>query len=106
MIEPSKKRKPGPCSFVVFGVTGFLLGREAYFNLFSLHFASEGLQLALLILSPVIGAIVGALLAPLAQSLFEGELEIVERTRNTGAGAAQNTSNRASEAAVGWEREA
>jgi uncharacterized protein YacL len=63
---------------LVFGVTGFLLGREAYFNLFSLHFANEGLQLAFLILSPVIGAIVGALLAPLAQSIFEVELERVE----------------------------
>ncbi len=63
---------------LVFGVTGFLLGREAYFNLFSLHFAGEGLQLAFLILSPVIGAIVGALLAPLAQSIFEVELERVE----------------------------
>jgi len=63
---------------LVFGVTGFLLGREAYFNLFSLHFAGEGVQLAFLILSPVIGAIVGALLAPLAQSIFEVELERVE----------------------------
>jgi len=64
---------------VVFGVTGFLLGREAYYNLFSLHFASEGLQLTFFILSPVVGAIIGALLAPLAQTLFEGELELVER---------------------------
>ena len=64
---------------VVFGVCGFLLGREAYIHLFSLHFASEGLQLAFLILSPVAGAIVGALVAPLAQSLFEGELELAER---------------------------
>jgi uncharacterized protein YacL len=64
---------------VVFGVTGFLLGREAYVHLFSLHFASEGLQLAFLILSPVAGAIVGALLAPLAQTLFEDELELAER---------------------------
>jgi uncharacterized protein YacL len=63
---------------LVFGITGFLLGREAYFNLFSLHFASEGLQLGFLILSPVIGALVGALLAPLAQSIFEIELERVE----------------------------
>jgi uncharacterized protein YacL len=63
---------------LVFGVTGFLLGREAYFNLFSLHFAGEGVQLAFLILSPAIGAIVGALLAPLAQSIFEVELERVE----------------------------
>ena len=64
---------------VVFGVTGFLLGREAYVHLFSLHFASEALQLAFLILSPVVGAIVGALLAPAAQALFEDELEVAER---------------------------
>ncbi len=59
---------------VVFGVTGFLLGREAYFSLFSPHFANETLQLAFLILSPVVGAIVGALLAPFAQALFENQL--------------------------------
>ena len=63
---------------VVFGVAGFLLGREAYLNLLSPHFASEGLQLTFLILSPVVGALAGALLAPLAQSLFEGELAQVE----------------------------
>lgn len=63
---------------LVFGVTGFVLGREAYFNLLAPHFANEGLQVALLILSPVVGAIVGALLAPLAQTFFEGELEHVE----------------------------
>lgn len=63
---------------MVFGVTGFLLGREAYFNVLSLHFANEGLQLTFLIVSPVVGALVGALLAPLAQSLFEGELNLVE----------------------------
>ncbi len=62
---------------LVFGVTGFLLGREAYFNLFSLHFAGEGVQLAFLILSPVIGAIVGALLAPLAH---------IDLRRRAGAG--------------------
>lgn len=63
---------------VVFAITGFLLGREAYLNVLSLHFANEGLQLALLILSPVVGAIVGVLLAPLAQSFFEDELNVVE----------------------------
>jgi uncharacterized protein YacL len=63
---------------VVFGVSGFLLGREAYSNLLSPHFASEGLQLAFLILSPVVGALIGALLAPLAQAIFEDELERVE----------------------------
>jgi uncharacterized protein YacL len=59
---------------IVFGVTGFLLGREAYFSLLSPHFANEALQLSLLILSPAAGAVIGALLAPLAQALFEGQL--------------------------------
>ncbi len=45
----------------------------------SLHVANEGLQLALLVISPVVGAVVGALLAPLAQTLVEGELESAER---------------------------
>jgi uncharacterized protein YacL len=63
---------------VVFGVTGFLLGREAYFSLFSPHFASEALQLTFLILAPVVGAFVGALLAPPAQALFEGQLRMAE----------------------------
>ena len=63
---------------VVFGVTGFLLGREAYFSLLSPHFANEALQLAFLILSPAAGAIAGALLAPLAQALFERQLQQAE----------------------------
>jgi len=63
---------------LVFGVTGFLLGREAYFSLFSPHFANEALQLAFLILSPVVGAVIGALLAPPAQALFEGQLRQAE----------------------------
>lgn len=63
---------------VVFGAAGFLLGREAYFSLLSPHFASEALQVAFLILSPVIGAIVGALLAPLAQAIFETQLRQAE----------------------------
>ncbi|HEY1655303.1 MAG TPA: PIN domain-containing protein [Candidatus Tumulicola sp.] len=87
-LEPKSERFPGGslsatllrgAFVVVFGISGFLLGREAYLHLFSLHFSSEALQLAFLILSPVVGAIVGALLAPLAQSLFEGELEQAER---------------------------
>ncbi len=64
---------------VAFAVTGFLLGREAYEHLLSPHFANEGLQLTLLIGSPVAGALIGALLAPLAHTLFEGELESAER---------------------------
>ncbi len=64
---------------VVFGVTGFLLGREAYVHMFSLHVASEALQLAFNILAPVLGALVGVLLAPVAQAFFEDELNAVER---------------------------
>jgi uncharacterized protein YacL len=63
---------------VVFGVTGFLLGREAYLKLFSLHFASEFWQIAFTILSPVLGAVIGVALAPLAQHVFEDELNVVE----------------------------
>jgi uncharacterized protein YacL len=59
---------------IVFGVAGFLLGREAYFSLLSPHFANEALQVAFLILSPVVGALVGALVAPFAQALFEVQL--------------------------------
>lgn len=67
------------CFAVVFGVTGFLLGRELYLHLLSLHAASEPLQLALTIASPIAGALAGVLLAPLAQSFFEEELTAVER---------------------------
>lgn len=65
---------------IVFSVMGFLLGREVYLSVLSLHFASEGLQLAMLILSPVAGAIIGLFVAPLAQSFFEGELNAVEHS--------------------------
>jgi uncharacterized protein YacL len=63
---------------IVFAITGFLLGREAYLNVFSLHFSSEAAQLAFLLLSPVVGAVVGIALAPLAQSFFEDELDLAE----------------------------
>ena len=63
----------------VFGVTGFLLGREAYIHVFSLHFASELLQVVFMVVVPVAGALVGVALAPLAQSIFEDELNAVER---------------------------
>jgi uncharacterized protein YacL len=63
---------------IVFFITGFLLGREVYVNVLSLHFASEALQWTMLIASPVVGAVIGVLLAPLAQSVFEDELNVVE----------------------------
>jgi uncharacterized protein YacL len=64
---------------VVFAVTGFLLGREAYIHVFSLHSPNEQLQFTLMVLAPVVGAILGVLLAPLAQTFFEDELNTVER---------------------------
>jgi len=65
---------------VVFSVTGFLLGREAYLHLFSLHVASQGWLVALTIGVPVLGALIGLFIAPVAQSIFEVELDEVERT--------------------------
>lgn len=64
---------------VIFGVTGFLLGREAYLRLISLHVASQFWQIALLIASPVVGAVVGVLIVPIVQTFFEEELHQVER---------------------------
>lgn len=64
---------------IVFFVTGFLLGREVYLNVLSQHFAGELLQWTMLIGAPVAGAVIGVLIAPLAQSFFEDELAAVER---------------------------
>ena len=63
----------------IFGTTGFLLGREAYTHAISIHVASQFWQVALLIVAPVVGAIIGVLLVPAAQSIFEAELATVER---------------------------
>jgi uncharacterized protein YacL len=63
----------------VFGTTGFLLGREAYDRVIAIHVASEGWQIALLIIAPVVGAVIGVLIVPTAQSIFETELISVER---------------------------
>jgi uncharacterized protein YacL len=63
----------------IFGTTGFLLGREAYLHAFSLHIASQTGQIALLIVTPIVGAILGVLLVPTAQVFFETELRSVER---------------------------
>jgi uncharacterized protein YacL len=65
---------------VIFGITGFLLGREAYLRLISLHVASEFWQLTLLVAAPVVGAVVGVLIVPVAQNVFERELRQVERS--------------------------
>jgi uncharacterized protein YacL len=64
----------------VFSIAGFLLGREAYLHLISLHVANQGWLIALTIGVPTVGALAGLFLAPLAQSIFEVELDEVERT--------------------------
>lgn len=63
---------------LLFGVIGFLIGREAYVNILSPHFANEWEQIALIVAAPVVGAIIGVLIAPLAQTLFEQQLTSVE----------------------------
>lgn len=63
----------------IFGTTGFLLGREAYVHLLSLHLDNQFAQYAFVIGAPVVGAIVGVLIVPAAQVLFETELSTVER---------------------------
>ncbi len=63
----------------IFGTTGFLLGREAYTHAISIHVASEFWQVVLLIVAPVIGAVAGVFVVPVAQSIFEAELVTVER---------------------------
>ncbi len=65
---------------IVFAVTGFLLGREAYVHLISIHVASQIWLIALTVIVPVIGAVAGLFIAPVVQSLFEVELRIVEST--------------------------
>jgi len=64
----------------VFAVTGFLLGREAYIHLISLHVANQAWLIALTIGVPVVGAVAGLFIGPAAQSLFEVELTSVEAT--------------------------
>jgi uncharacterized protein YacL len=64
----------------VFAIAGFLLGREAYTHLISLHVANQTWLIALTIAVPVAGAVLGLFAAPVAQSIFEVELDSVERT--------------------------
>ncbi len=63
---------------LLFGAVGFLIGREAYVNVFSIHFSNQWTQVALLVLAPVAGAMIGVLVAPVAQSLFEEQLKAFE----------------------------
>jgi len=63
----------------IFSIAGFLLGREAYLHLISLHVANQAWLIALTIGVPTLGAIAGLFVAPLAQSIFEVELDEVER---------------------------
>ena len=63
----------------IFGTTGFLLGREAYDRAISIHVASQWWQFAAVVIAPVIGALLGVLIVPTAQRVFERELVAVER---------------------------
>jgi uncharacterized protein YacL len=65
---------------LVFAVAGFLLGREAYTHLISLHVANQSWLIALTIAVPTIGAVAGLFAAPYAQAMFEVELDAVEAT--------------------------
>src|SRR5579872_3626324 len=65
---------------IAFATAGFLLGRELYERTLSLHVASGRLQLTLLIVSPVVGALAGVLLTPYAQLFFESALSTTERS--------------------------
>ena len=64
---------------VVLGATGFLLGRELYDHAISIHVASQFWLIVLLVVAPIVGALLGVLLVPAAQALFESELVIVEQ---------------------------
>jgi len=57
-----------------FAATGFVLGREVFERLIAVHVASAGWLVALTIGVPVLGALVGVVVAPSAQRLFETEL--------------------------------
>ena len=63
----------------IFGTTGFLLGREAYDRAISIHVANQWWQFAAVVIAPVIGALLGVLVVPMAQRVFERELPAVER---------------------------
>ena len=63
----------------IFGTTGFLLGREAYDRAISIHVANQWWQFAAVVIAPVIGAVLGVLIVPMAQRVFERELAAVER---------------------------
>jgi uncharacterized protein YacL len=63
----------------IFGTTGFLLGREAYERAISIHVANQWWQFAAVVIAPVVGAVLGVLVVPMAQRVFEHELAAVER---------------------------
>jgi uncharacterized protein YacL len=63
---------------LVFAITGFLLGRELFTHLISLHVANQIWLYVLTIGIPVLGAVAGIFIAPPVQALFETELNEVE----------------------------
>ncbi len=74
---------PGPILralfMMVFAIAGFLLGREAYTHLISLHVANQAWLLVFTIAAPLAGAVGGLFAAPYVQAAFESELDVAER---------------------------
>ncbi|HVA38262.1 MAG TPA: TRAM domain-containing protein [Candidatus Dormibacteraeota bacterium] len=63
---------------VILAATGFLLGREAYIHMLSEHVVGQFWQVTLLLVAPVVGAIVGVVVAPSVEWLFQRELTEAE----------------------------
>lgn len=63
---------------LAFGVTGFVLGREVDLQLIAPHLESSLWQGISKLALPVAGALLGVALSPLAQGVFEDELEVIE----------------------------
>ncbi|HTV75227.1 MAG TPA: PIN domain-containing protein, partial [Candidatus Acidoferrales bacterium] len=63
----------------VFATVGFLLGRELFSHLIALHVANEQWLVALTFAVPVLGAVAGIFMAPVAQAIFEVELGQMEQ---------------------------
>jgi len=72
-----------PVFVLILATVGFLLGREVYLHLLSIHVTSQAWQFTLEVGAPIIGALIGVLVAPSAEQLFEHELNAVELAIDT-----------------------
>ena len=68
-----------PVFGLILATVGFLLGREAYLHMLSIHINNQMWQFTLEVVAPIVGALVGVVLAPTAQQFFEQELATVEK---------------------------